>query len=236
MEFTLLAAAATALGAVYLTLWFEAGRGNVLGCTRSLWDIALGATIAGLLVGRLAAMVIDGVNPFTNPGDILIVRGGVATGWAALAALATVAWLGRHELWSVFDGLAASALAGLVGWHTGCVFRSACLGTTTDLPWAMHQNGSTIGRHPVELYAAVLYLVGAAGIAVWRSTGRKPPGMAAGIALAAAGGVRLATEPFRPSLSGGPVLWYAAAIAAGLGVAGWAFARSRQGTVRTPTS
>lgn len=233
MEFTLLAAAGAALGAVYVTLWWEAKRGNAIGCTRSLWDIALGAIIAGVFVGRLAAMISNGVNPLANPGDILIVRGGVATGWAAITAMATVAWLGRNETWPVFDGLAASSLAGLAGWHAGCVFRSACLGTATDIPWAMHHNGSTIGRHPVELYAAVLYLVGTVSLAVWRSTSRSPLAAPTGIALIIAGGVRLVTEPYRPSLSGGPLPWYVAAIVAGLGLTVWAFARPRQKAAST---
>ena len=38
-------------------------------------------------------MIGDGVNPLTHPADIVIIRGGVATGPAALAALATVAIL-----------------------------------------------------------------------------------------------------------------------------------------------
>lgn len=233
MEFTLLAAAATALGAVYLTLWWEAKRGNAIGCSRSLWDLALAGTISGVFIGRLAAMLSDGVSPFANPGDIIIVRGGVATGWAAVGAIATVAWLGRHEVWPVLDGLAAATLAGLGGWHAGCLFRDACLGTPTELPWAMHQNGSTIGRHPVELYAAVLYLLGAAAIAAWRSTARAPAAAPAGVGLALAGAIRLVTEPFRPSLSGGPTVWYLAATVIGTGLAIWAVTRTR--TTADPT-
>ena len=40
----------------------------------------------------------------------------------------------------------------------------------------------------------------------------------AGVALAVAGSVRLLTEPMRPGLSGGPELWYWAALAAAIAV------------------
>ncbi len=218
MEFTLLGAAFVAVIALYAMIYWEARRGNAAGCTHDLWEVAVTSAIAGLLVGRLAAMVGDGVNPITNPMDIIIVRGGVATGPAATATLATAAWLGRRELWPVLDGLAAGALAGLGGWHLGCVVRDACLGTPSDLPWAMTQPGSTIGRHPVELYAALALFVGAVAIARWRHRGKPPPGVPAGVALASAAAIRLLTEPMRPALSS-PVAWYAAGVVVGIAVA-----------------
>ena len=107
-------------------------------------------------------MISDGVNPLTNPGDIIIVRAGVATGPAALAALAVLIALARTEIVVVADGLAAAALGGLAGWHAGCLARDACLGTPSDLPWALSLEGSDITRHPVEIYAAALFLIGAA--------------------------------------------------------------------------
>ena len=216
MEFTLLGAVFVAVMALYGVLYWEARRGNAAGCTHDLWEIAIGAAVAGLVVGRLAAMIGDGVNPLTSPADIIVVRGGVATGPAAAAAILTAAWLGRRELWPVLDGLAAGALAGLAGWHLGCVVRDTCLGTPTNLPWAMTQPGSTVGRHPVELYAAIALFAGAA-ILVWlRSNSRLQPAVAAGAALAGAGAVRLATEPLRPALSSGPIIWYWAAVALGV--------------------
>jgi prolipoprotein diacylglyceryltransferase len=228
MEFTLLGAAAMGVGALYAMLWWEAKRGTAADCSRDLWDIALGAVVAGVVVGRLAAMIADGVNPLTSPSDILIVRGGVATGWAALTAICTVGWLARKELWPVADGLAAASLAGLAGWHAGCVTRDACVGTATDLPWAMTQPGSTVGRHPVELYTAALLAVGAIGIAVWKSRGRPPAGapVAAGVLIVSV--VRLLTEPLRPTLSGGPTSWYVAGAITGTASVAWLYCRRRQ--------
>lgn len=216
MEFTLLFAAAFGVGAGAAALRWEAARGNAAECAADLWQVFLTAIIVGLGVGRLAAMMGAGINPLTNLADILVVRGGVATGPAAVAALASIALSARGEVIAVFDALAVAGLAGLGGWHLGCLARQACLGTTTELPWAMYQPGSSIGRHPVELYAAGLYLLAAVALAQYR---RRPlqPGRAAAVALVTAGVVRLVTEPFRVSLSGGPVWWYVAAAAVGIG-------------------
>jgi len=232
MEFTLLFAAALAVMAGGVALRWEAARGNAVDCAANLWDVFLGAGVAGLFVGRLAAMVANGVNPVTSPGDILIVRGGVATGWATVAAIAAVVVLGRSEARLVADSLAVAALAALAGWHAGCLARDACLGTATDLPWAMTQEGSSVGRHPVELYAAAL-LVAAAILLARRRRRPLPVGVAAGFALLVAASVRLITEPLRPTLGAGPTPWYVAGTIVG---AGWIFLSRRWDKNREPTA
>lgn len=224
MEFTLLFAAAMAFAAGIIALRWEAARGNAADCARDLGEVLLTAAIVGLLVGRLAAMIGSGVNPLTSPMDILIVRGGVATGPAALAGLVAVGYAARDELVVVADALAVASLAALGGWHLGCLPREACLGSPTELPWAMTQPGSTIGRHPVELYAAAIFLLAAAVLAVLRKR-RLAPGLAAATALIVAAAGRLVTEPLRPSLGGGPIWWYVAGIVAGIGAAGLAWHR-----------
>lgn len=224
MEFTLLFAAALAFAAGVLALRWEAARGNAADCAHDLGETLLTAAAVGLLVGRLAAMIGSGVNPLTSVTDILIVRGGVATGPAALAALLTVAFAARDEFVIVADALAVASLAALGGWELGCLPRDACLGTPTDLPWSMTQPGSTVGRHPVELYAAAIYLLAAAALAVLRKR-RLPPGLAAATALTIAAAGRFVTEPLRPSLGGGPIWWYGAGIVIGVGAAVWAVRR-----------
>ena len=234
MEFSLLGAVFFAVIPLYITIYWEARRGNAAACSKSLWDIALTAGVVGLIAGRVAAMVGDGVNPLTHPADLLIVRGGVATGPAALAAILTAAWMGRDEVWPVLDGLSAAAVAGLSGWHAGCLARDACLGTPTDLPWAMAQSGSTVTRHPVELYAAVALALVAGAIALWKMRGRPSLGVPAGLAIASSGLVRLATEPFRPTLSSGPIGWYWLGLVVGLSVAGWRWNVARRSERHAP--
>lgn len=223
MELGLLAQAVVGVAALYGVLWFEARRGNAAECTKDLWDIALAAGIVGLLVGRLAAMLIAGTSPVARPADIIIVRGGVDTVWASIGAMVTLAVLARGEILLVADGLAAAVMAGLAGWHAGCVITDTCLGTPSDLPWALSLPGSSVTRHPVEIYAAVLYALAAVGLMWWR---RRFPatGSLAFTALAAAGAVRLITEPLRPVIGAGLELWYAGAVVvgvAGLAVVQW---------------
>lgn len=213
MEFTLLWQAATGVLVVLAVVRLQQRRGLVARDV-GLGDRMVGAAAAGLLVGRLSALVSQGVNPFLSPADILVVRGGVHTGTASLAALATLAWGLRGHLWPGLDAAAPAALTGLAGWHAGCVFRSACLGTISDLPWALALPGSVITRHPVELYAAGLYVLAAAG-GLWVGT-RWPPGVLAGAGLMTAALVRLTTQPLRPAIGSGPVAWYAVGAAAGL--------------------
>ena len=217
MEFTLLWAAATGVGAALLVAWWEKSHGLIPVETGSLSDLILGAAVSGLITGRLAAMVLSGTSPFTHPGDILIVRSGVDTGFASLGALTFVSLTSRRTLAATIDALGPAAMAGLAGWQAGCLYRGACLGTTSSLPWAVAQEGSAITRHPVEIYAALLLLVAAFVLLAWLRRGVSSSGVIGAAALAIAGAIRLMTEPMRPSLGTGPVGWYVAAIAVGLG-------------------
>ncbi len=234
MEFTLLGAAATGAGSFWLMLRWEAKRGNAAGCALNLWDAGLTAGAVGLLAGRLIAMAQTGINPFTNPAQIILVRSGVSTAGASIAALLTFGFLARRSLRVSADAIAPSVLAGLAGWHAGTLITKSWLGTVSDLPWAQAASGSDITRHPVELYAAGLYALAAVSIALWKQHGRPPLGTAASLALAAAGGVRLFTETMRISLSGGPILLYAGALVAGLGVAVWTVLGPQRSQARTP--
>ena len=226
MEFSLLGAAAMAIAAIYLALWWEVGRGNAADRTRDLWDTIITAGVTGLVAGRLAAMIGGGTNPLANPADILIVRSGVDTGIAALVAIGVAAFMARRDLLPTLDAIAPATVAGLAGWHAGCLVTDACLGTPTGLPWGIAQAGSDIPRHPVEIYAALLLVIGAVALIAWKR--RHPPaGMTAGAALAWAGGARLLTEPMRPGIGTGPEWWYAAAIAVGIALAVWGSLRTR---------
>lgn len=206
MEFSLLWAALTAVVASWAGLkWLVPNRepGDL--------DRLISSAALGLLFGRLVAMLSQGVNPLTNPAEVLVVRGGVSTAAASVAFASTLAYMTRPGP-KALDRLSPAILTGLAGWHAGCLWRGACLGSPSDLPWAWSLPGSGVTRHPVEIYAACLILLGAM-IVTRAPTGR---GRAAGAALSLAGGARLLTEPLRPSLEGGPVLWYLIAVVVGL--------------------
>lgn len=213
MEFGLLWAALTAAALAWLglRLW----RRHL---PDRAFDAVLGGAIAGLAAGRLTAMISQGINPLANPADIIVIRGGVHTGAATIVFIATVWWTTRTDR-SALDAVAPAILFALAGWHAGCLWRSACLGTPSDLPWSWALGGSAVARHPVEIYAAIGLAVGAWAVSRlgWRLWLR------AGAALAIASLVRLSTEPLRPSLTGGPIGWYLAGLALGIGAMtlGW---------------
>jgi prolipoprotein diacylglyceryltransferase len=227
MEFTLLAAAAMGVGGFWSMLRWEAKRGNAAGCSLDLWDAGLTSGAVGLLVGRLMAMAQVGINPFADPAQIILVRSGISTAGASIAALLMFGFLARKSFLASADAIGPSVLAGLAGWHAGAVVIGSWLGTVSDLPWAQAAEGSDITRHPVELYAAVLYVIVAFAIATWKQRGRPPLGAPAGLSLGGAGAVMLVTEPVRISLAGGPVWLYASAVIAGVALTLWSVLRPR---------
>lgn len=215
MEFTLLGAALLATIALYLGIRRDAARANAADCVRDHWDRAIAAAVVGVFTGRVVAMLFEGTSPFSR--DLFIVRAGVDTVGATIGAVAVVAWLGRHELAMALDGLSAASLFGLAGWHAGCLVRGACLGSATDVPWGIVASSSPVARHPVELYATALLLASAFLLSWLRARGMLAPFVASGLALAAAGAIRLITQPLRLSIGGGPVGWYLAATVVGIG-------------------
>jgi prolipoprotein diacylglyceryltransferase len=220
VEFTLLFAVLTGAASCWVALRLTRPAGE-WGRSGGAYDLLVSSAAVGLVAGRLTAMVDAGINPLTNLGLIPLVRAGVETQVAAPVALLVLGWRVRHQLPSALDAFAPAALAGLAGWHAGCVWRGACLGAASELPWAYPLPGSDITRHPVELYTAVLVVAAAVVIArVHRGW------MASGLAVAAAAGARLLTESLRPSLDGGPGAFYVAAVVVGLAVAGYGLVRA----------
>ncbi len=206
MEFTLLWAALT--GVVFAwggtRLWPE-------GLPDHATDRMVGAAAAGLFIGRLVAMTLQGTNPLIHPGDILVIRGGVHTAAATVGALGTYLWTVKGQV-RFLDATTAAAVLGLAGWHAGCVWRNMCLGAASDLPWTWSLPFSTITRHPVEIYAA-LGLIAAAFIVA-----RLPVRvfLRAGAGLALASFVLLLTEPLRLTIQGGLEAWYIAGVVTGI--------------------
>ena len=225
MEFTLLAAAAVAGAAAYAMLWWEANHGNAARCTGNLWEVAVVSAVAGIFIGRIGAMLIDGVNPIAHPMDVILVRSGVSTVGATLGALAVFTWLARKEPIAMADGISAAALAGLAGWHAGCLVRGTGLGTASDLPWAPAQSGSDVTVITCVMNSHSIFGAAAIGIAWWKAYRRPPAGAPAALAVIAASVTRLVVEPLQPSISGGPVLFYGAGLVIGVAALVWSVAR-----------
>jgi hypothetical protein len=89
----------------------------------------------------------------------------------------------------------------------------------------MSQTGSDVTRHPVGVYAVIILGVAAIGLAWWKAYRRPPAGAPAAVAVLAAAGTRLVLEPLQPSISGGPVWFYAAGLVIGVAALVWSVVR-----------
>jgi prolipoprotein diacylglyceryltransferase len=217
MEFGLLAAAVASLAAAWVVV--RATRPPEE--RRGLFDAMLTSAVIGLVAGRIGAMILAGTNPLARPLDLLIVRGGVDTVIASAAALGFLAWLSRRDPGAIADAISPAAVMALAVWHAGCVTGGTCLGTPSDLPWAWAASGGGVPRHPTEIYAALGLALGAAALLALRRRFSSHPGVLAAGGLAIAAAVRLATEPLRVTIDGGPWWWYAAGAVVGAALLVW---------------
>jgi len=230
MEFSLLGAAAIGVFGFWIMIRWEAKRGNAAGCAVDVWDTGFVAAISGLFIGRIVSMVQSGVSPITEPLQIMLLRSGVSTVAVAIGTLLVFSYLARESLVAAADAVAPAALMGLTGWYVGCLATGSCLGAESSLPWAVPLPGSNITRHPVEIYAAIAMALASIALALWKQHGRPPMGSIAGLAILAASGIRLVTEPLRISLAGGPVLLYGAGVVVGSAILVASILRSRTST------
>ncbi|MGQ0849561.1 MAG: prolipoprotein diacylglyceryl transferase family protein [Actinomycetota bacterium] len=223
MEFSLLAAALTAVGAGGLAVRLTRPE-----APDHPFDRLIGAGMAGMFAGWLHRNFATGINLLDDPGQLVLIRGGVETVTASLVFVAVLALPRRSP--AALDGLAVPVLASLAGWQAGCLWRGACLGASTTLPWGWALPGSAVDRHPVELYAAALLLAGA----VFLGRMQPAPGVRTGLAVLIAAGSRLLTEPLRPTLGHGRSWFYAAAAIVGLAATTYAWIRARSLRLRSP--
>lgn len=212
MDLTLLLRALGAMATMALALW-ASRRNSPYGASEPFGDL-LGAVLVGMAAGRLAYVVGEGIDILENPMELVLVRGGVAPVPAAMGALAYLAWTCRSHLLDRIDRLAPAVLAGMAAWEAGCWWQGSCLGSPTDVWWAMGLPGSDLTRHPVGIYQAALLVVGAA-LLWWRPLRWRGAIAAAGLAWASA--VRLAVPLW--SVAGWSTWrwWYLAGVLIGLG-------------------
>ena len=208
------------MAAAALALWaLRRSRSEVVG---DPFNDLLGAVLVGIGVGRLAYLWAEGVNVFADPIELILVRGGISPVPAAAGAVAFLAWTSRSDLANRMDYLAPAALSGIAVWEAGCLWQGACLGSPSELWWAMALPGSELTRHPVGLYAAVLFAVAA----IWLLVRPLPwKGATAAMALGWAAGVRAIVPLWSVGGWSDRGWWYLAGVIVGVG--GVVVARSR---------
>nr|MDE0501835.1 prolipoprotein diacylglyceryl transferase [bacterium] len=220
MDLTVLGRSVGAMAAAALALWaLRRSRSEVVG---DPFNDLLGAVLVGIGVGRLAYLWAEGVNVFADPIELILVRGGISPVPAAAGAVAFLAWTSRSDLANRMDYLAPAALSGIAVWEAGCLWQGACLGSPSELWWAMALPGSELTRHPVGLYAAVLFAVAA----IWLLVRPLPwKGATAAMALGWAAGVRAIVPLWSVGGWSDRGWWYLAGVIVGVG--GVVVARSR---------
>ena len=212
MDLTLLGRAVGAMFAAALTV--RALRGRRPPDFSEPFNDLLGAVLVGMAAGRLAYVVGEGINVIAHPLELVLIRGGIVSVPAAMAAIGFLVWACRCDLWSRLDHLVPAALVGLAVWEAGCWWQGSCLGSLSGLWWAIALPGSNLTRHPVGVYVAVLLV--AAAIWLWK---RPLPwsGGSAAAGLGWASAVRLMVPIWSVGGWSNWTWWYLVGVVLGLG-------------------
>lgn len=142
-----------------MRLW----RDNVAPMTElDLDDFLLWAALGVVLGGRIGHILFyDFARYAADPLSILYVwRGGMSFHGGFLGMVLAMILFARRRgisVWSLFDTIACAAPVGLGLVRIANFINSELWGRVTDMPWAViFPNGGPNGRHPSQLYEALL--------------------------------------------------------------------------------
>jgi phosphatidylglycerol:prolipoprotein diacylglycerol transferase len=202
----------TYLVAFVLFLWLAASR------TRQPWHAERGWTrrdAEDLLFYGVLGVVIGGrlgYALFYKPGyyaahplEVLAVwKGGMSFHGGLLGVIAAMALFARRRgrtFWEVTDLIAPCVPVGLASGRIGNFINGELWGRAADpsLPWAMvfPQSGSSVPRHPSQLYQFALEGLLLFAVLWWFSRRPRPEGMVSGLFLVGYGVLRFTAEYFR---------------------------------------
>lgn len=118
-------------------------------------DVAGGALLLGILIGRLATVALDDPGSLTNLRDLLIIRSGVEFWPGVAAGIAWIAFHSKKEGVSPARRLAAISATSLVAWacfEFTCLLRDGCPGPRSSL--GLRPDGLVERMFPVGLLVA----------------------------------------------------------------------------------
>lgn len=206
-----------ASGAVIFVVLLAAGRWAptpVLGGV-SPADRLLGPAMAGLLGGRLVAVVLDDPTSLGSLRSFLVIRGGVDFWPGVAVATAVLSWRVRRDrrtsVGLTLGELAPFALWGYASWEATCIVRDGCYGPESTL--GLVPDGLATRQFPVGLLAGVA--VALLGLALrhlwawspWTKVAVAVTGVAAVRAVAAIWLPRLGDGLTRPHLQSAAILF-----------------------------
>lgn len=210
-------------------------------------DFVLWATLGIVLGGRIGYVL------FYNPGYYLVEpievvqvwKGGMSFHGGFLGVIVAMLAFTRGKDFSfltLFDLVGVAAPIGLFFGRIANFVNGELWGRAADVPWAMvFPHAGPLARHPSQIYEAVLegvVLFAILGHLAWRSDLLRRPGVIAGLFAAGYGVARFVVEFFRePDVQVGYIagvftmgqLLSLPMVALGIGLAAWAWRRSRPG-------
>lgn len=168
-------------------------------------DLLVWAAVGVVLGGRLGYILFyDFARYLADPLDILAIwqggmsfHGGFAGTTVAMILFARSRGL---RILSLFDVIAAGAPVGLGLVRVANFINSELWGKETGVPWAVIPPGDMFGRHPSQLYEALLEglaLFVLLSVLVWGLKKLRTPGFVAGVFVAGYGAARIFIEFFR---------------------------------------
>ena len=166
---------------------------------RPVVDRLMMPALAGLLVGRLVAILLDDRNSLRSIPAILVVRSGVEF-WAGVVALiALLIWSGRRQdPWRSLAELAPFLLWGYAAYEAGCVVRDACYGPAS--PVGLAPSGLRTRMFPVAFVVAATVAGLGVMVHLWWSLSPKAKVL---VAVGGVGGVRAAASVWLPHIGSG---------------------------------
>ena len=157
--------------------------------------LALGVMVGGRLGWWLIYHREAAAEPWYEP--FAVWHGGMSFHGGLVGVVVALLIWSRHQrvgFWAAADALSLVAPVGLVLGRIANFINGELFGRVTNVPWAVVFPGETVGRHPSQLYEAILegpLLL----LAVWMLAKFRPPsGVIAGIFLILYGAFRFAVE------------------------------------------
>ncbi len=182
-------------------------------------DAALGAAIAGVVVGRLATLLLDDPTSIGSISDMLIIRSGVEFWPGVTAAVAFVWWSERRAgpfSHTRLVGLVPLAMVGYAAYEAACIFRDGCFGPESQI--GLRPPGVMTPMFPVG-WAMAIALLAAAWATRLLARREKSPVLIVSAATAAVAGVRSVGSIWLPHVGDGLTRQHVTSIVIGSGAA-----------------